>query len=216
MVYSDLEEEWKLWQKGYRLICGVDEVGRGCFAGPVVAGAVVFSQDCQIPGGIADSKLLKPRQRQRLAAQIKKCALSWAVGEIPVRDINRFGVGRANQMAFRKAVRSLAKKPDFVLVDAFYIRHLQGLGRKNQRAIIKGDRTSISIAAASIIAKVYRDNLMKKLAKKYPLYGFAKHKGYGTKDHQEAIRQYGLTPLHRRSFKLEKFLGLTVPVPGLT
>lgn len=203
MITPTLDIESELWQEGYSLICGIDEVGRGCFAGPVVVGAVVFPQDVVLPEDIADSKLLKPRQREKLAEEIKKIAIVWSVAEISVRHINKLGIGKATQMAFRKSIRLLSKSPDFVLIDAFYIKHLN---RKRQRPIKNGDKICASISAASIIAKVYRDKLMKKLHKKYPQYGFAKHKGYGTTQHQEAIRKYGLSRIHRQSFNLQKFL----------
>lgn len=203
IVFPTLEIESKLWKQGYNFVCGIDEVGRGCFAGPVVVGAVIFSSDCIIPEGIADSKLLKPKKREELAEEIKRCSVSWAVAEVSVSAINKVGIGKATQIAFRKVVKSLDKSPDFVLIDAFYIKHLN---RKRQKAVKDGDKICSSISAASIIAKVYRDKLMKRLHKKYPKYMWGKNKGYGTKDHQEAIRKHGLTRLHRRSFNLEKFL----------
>lgn len=178
-------------------------MGRGCFAGPVVVGAIVFPKDCQIIEGVADSKLLKPRERERLAELIKKQAKSWAIAEIGVRDINKIGIGKATQKAFRKVIKLLDKSPDFVLIDAFYIKHFN---RKNQRAVRDGDKICASISAASIIAKVHRDKLMKKLHRKYPEYGFAKHKGYGTKFHQQALKKHGLSRIHRTSFNLQKFL----------
>ena len=203
MILPTLDLEQKLWKKGYKLVCGIDEVGRGSFAGPVVAGAVVFPKGVNLPEGIADSKLLKPRQREKLAELIKQSALFWAVGEVPIAKINKYGIGKATQMAFRKALRLLSVPADYVLIDAFYIRHLN---RKRQQAVKDGDKICASISAASIIAKVHRDKLMKKLHKKYPKYGFAKHKGYGTKLHRQAIRSYGLSRIHRKSFNLEKFL----------
>jgi len=203
MVLSTLDTEEKLWKLGYSWVCGIDEVGRGAFAGPVVAGAVIFPKNCQLLEGIADSKLIKPRQREKLSEQIKKCCLSWAVAEIGISAINKFGIGKATQMAFRKSIKLLDKSPDFVVIDAFYIKHLN---RKRQRAIKDGDKICASISAASIIAKVYRDKLMKKLHRKYPQYGFRKHKGYGTKLHQAMIRKYGLSRIHRQSFNLDKFL----------
>lgn len=205
MVLPTLEIEQELWKKGFRFVCGVDEVGRGCFAGPVVAGAVVFPPNCDLLEGVADSKLLKPRQREKLTEKIKKVALVWAIGEVGVSKINKYGIGKATQMAFRKAIKNLEKNPDFVLIDAFYIKHLN---RKKQSAVKNGDKICASISAASIIAKVYRDKLMKNLHKKYPKYGFAKHKGYGTKFHQQAIKKHGLSRIHRKSFNLEKFLSL--------
>lgn len=203
MIFPSLEIENKLWQSGYRFIAGIDEVGRGCFAGPVCVGAVIFPNNCITPEGIADSKLLSPRKRAKLAKKIKKCALSWAVAEISVPVINKVGIGKATHMAFRKALRLLSVQADYVLIDAFYIQHLN---RKKQRAVKDGDKICTSISAASIIAKVYRDQLMKSLHKRYPQYDFAKHKGYGTKFHQEAIKMYGLSKIHRRSFNLKKFL----------
>lgn len=203
MIFADSSLEQSLWQNGFNLICGVDEVGRGCFAGPVVAGAVIFSSISKIPEGIADSKLLKPKIREDLAERIKDSAEAWAVGLIDVVDINKFGIGKATQMAFRKALSNLSKLPDFVLIDAFYISHFK---RKKQKPIKNGDKLSVSIAAASIIAKVFRDNLMSNLESKFPGYGFSKNKGYGTKFHQEAIKKFGLTKIHRLSFNLQKFL----------
>ena len=203
MITPTLKIEKKLWNSGYSLVCGIDEVGRGCFAGPVCVGAVIFPKDFILIEGLADSKLVKPRQRERLAKQIKECAISWSVAEIGVSTINKLGIGKATQMAFRKAVRGLDKKADFVLIDAFYIKHLN---RKRQKAVKDGDTICASISAASIIAKVHRDKIMKKIAQKYPQYGFAKHKGYGTKSHQANIKKYGLSRIHRKSFNLAKFL----------
>lgn len=202
MVTPTLKLEQSLWKRGYSLVCGLDEVGRGSFAGPVCVGAVIFPQGCEFIDGVMDSKLLKPRERERLELRIKNKALCWSVAEVGVSKISKMGIGKATQMAFRKAVKLLEKKPDFVLIDAFYIKHFN---RKTQKAVKDGDEICTSISAASIIAKVYRDKLMKKLSKKYPKYGFGKHKGYGTKRHQEAIRKYGLSRIHRRSFDLVKY-----------
>ena len=204
IVTSNLDIEQSLWEKGYLYICGLDEVGRGSFAGPVVAGAVIFPKNVNLPEGLADSKLLKPRQREKLAPLIKNQSLAWAVAEISVSASNKSGIGKAPPLAFRKSIKLLSKTPDFILVDAFYIKHLN---RKRQRAVKEGDTICASISAASIIAKVYRDKLMKKLHRKYPKYGFSKHKGYGTKKHCDAIKKYGLSCIHRKSFNLEKFSG---------
>jgi ribonuclease HII len=203
MIFPTLDIENQLWSEGKRLVCGIDEVGRGCFAGPVVVGAVIFPEGVSVPEGVADSKLLKPTQREELSVLVKKEALAWAVAEISVTHINKVGIGKATQMAFRKVVKLLEKSPDYILIDAFYIQHLS---RKRQQAVKDGDKICASISAASIIAKVYRDKLMTDLHKKYPNYGFSKHKGYGTKEHQEAIRKYGLSKIHRTSFNLSKFL----------
>lgn len=203
MITPTLELEKKLWSSGYSYVCGIDEVGRGSFAGPVAVGAVIFPKNFQMIEGLADSKLLKPRQRERLAKEIKEKALAWAVSEISVTKINQLGIGGAVQMAFRKSIKLLSKSPDFILIDAFYIKHLN---RKRQRPVKDGDKICASIAAASIVAKVQRDKFMKHLHKKYPQYGFAKHKGYGTKQHQDAIKKFGLSRIHRKSFNLQKFL----------
>lgn len=203
MISPTLDLEQTLWDKGYSYICGLDEVGRGSFAGPVCVGAVIFPKNCELISGVADSKLLKPEQRERLDKLIKESALCWAVSEISVTVINKVGIGKATQIAFRKSIKLLTKNPDFVLIDAFYIQHFN---RKNQRPIKDGDKICASISAASIIAKVYRDKLMRKLSKKYPKYGFSKHKGYGTKAHQLAIKKYGLSKIHRTSFNLVKFM----------
>ncbi|MBI4036850.1 ribonuclease HII, partial [Candidatus Daviesbacteria bacterium] len=120
MILPTLKFEKKLWSQGYHYICGLDEVGRGSFAGPVVVGAVIFPKDVLLPKGIADSKLLTPKKREKLDSQIKQVALAWSVGEISVRDINKFGIGKATQMAFRKALKNLSHQTDFVLIDAFY------------------------------------------------------------------------------------------------
>ncbi len=202
-ILPTLNLEMNLWQKGYHRICGMDEVGRGAFAGPVVAGAVVFPKDVVLPVGLADSKLLKPKERERLSEEIRKAALDWAIAEISVRDINKVGIGKATQMAFRRALRQCSVQADYVLIDAFYVKHFN---RKRQKPIKGGDKVCASISAASIIAKVHRDKLMKKLHQKYPQYGFAKHKGYGTLEHREALKKYGLSRVHRKSFNLDRFL----------
>lgn len=203
MQYANLDLEKTFWLKGLSLICGADEVGRGCFAGPVVVGAVVFSPGCLIPKGIADSKLLKSNVRSKLDSKIKEQSVCWSIAEVSVSVINQFGIGKATQMAFRKAIKNLKVNPDHILVDAFYVKHIN---KKRQTPIKKGDRLSISIAAASIIAKVYRDDLMRKMNNKFPQYGFDKNKGYGTKFHQRAIAKYGLSRIHRKSFNLAKFM----------
>lgn len=224
-IIANFSEEQKLWRSGYKFVIGIDEVGRGSFAGPVVAAGIVFLEkgDEISSLGINDSKLLKPRERESLEKEIKSRTSLYAISSVDVSTINRIGIGRATTMAFRKAIRlllncSIAKivknnngtmkqsNNCFVLIDGFHVKYLKGIGLKNQKAIIKGDQKSISIAAASILAKVYRDRLMKKLHRKYPMYRFSKNKGYGTLEHREAIGQYGLCSQHRTSFRLQKFL----------
>ncbi|OGH38325.1 MAG: ribonuclease HII [Candidatus Levybacteria bacterium RIFCSPLOWO2_01_FULL_38_21] len=222
MKKPSFTEEKKIWKKGCKFVIGVDEVGKGAFAGPVVAAAVVFNKDtpCQprtrsIHEDINDSKLLKPKKREELSRVIKKQAQLYAISTIGVSTINKLGVGKASQMAIRKSIKTVigdiieinnSKPPIFVLADGFHIKYIRGIGLINQKAIIKGDRKSISIAAASIIAKVYRDKLMRKLNRKYPGYGFVRNKGYGTKFHQIALAKQGLSEVHRTSFNLGKFL----------
>ncbi len=226
VILPNFSEETKLWNKGNKYIIGVDEVGRGAFAGPVTVAAVVFkSETGEINGfGINDSKLLKPSAREKLSELIKNTCASYSIATVGVPIINRVGIGKATRIAFRKAIASIMYKVEsskykkdkdtkyilsntkyYLLVDGFHIKYVKRIGLKNQKAIIKGDRISISIAAASIIAKVERDELMRKLSKRYPQYGFGKHKGYGTKAHQAAIKKHGLSKLHRKSFNLTKF-----------
>lgn len=199
MLTPTLAEEKKLWRQGLANVCGIDEVGRGSWAGPLVVGACILPKNFQIPGGFGDSKQVKPQARRKLAQLIKDQAEAWSIAEVSVGKINKLGLAKVTHMAFRKALVNLKPRADFILVDAFYIKHVN---RKNQKPIIGGDQKSASIAAASIIAKVYRDNLMKKLGRQYPQYGFAKHKGYGTKRHQLAILEHGLSQIHRKSFNL--------------
>ncbi len=216
MKMPTFEEELKLWKNEVEYVIGVDEVGRGCFAGPVTAGAVIFKKNSLFRNGILskinDSKLLNPKMRSILSKKIKKEALFYSISTVGISVINKVGIGKATQMAMRKSVRLILKQitnnesRSFVLADGFHIKYLKGIGLKNQRGIIKGDRKSISIAAASIIAKVHRDRLMEKLNKKYPQYGFYRNKGYGTKLHQAAIKNHGLSEFHRTSFNLSKFL----------
>jgi len=203
MTYPTFKEEQYLWKQGFNHIAGVDEVGRGCFAGPVVTAAVILPPTFTSLTPVNDSKVLSADIRRKLAEVIKQQALAFSISEVSVSVINKLGIAKATQQSFREAIKSLTKRPDYILIDAFYIQHLS---RKNQKPIIHGDGISISIAAASIIAKVYRDELMQKLHRQYKQYDFFTNKGYGTKKHQEAIKKYGLTKLHRTSFNLAKFL----------
>lgn len=208
--------EQALWRKGFRFVAGVDEVGRGAWAGPVVAAATVWQRDQNLKFKIEnaklridDSKRLNSQQREVSAAWIKENALAWGIGEVGPQIINRVGMARASKMVFRAAIaaansklKAQNSKVDFLLIDAFYIPYVNGVRRKNQLAIIKGDQKSFSIAAASIIAKVYRDKLMRSLSKqsKFKKYGWGKNKAYGTREHQKAILKHGITRLHRRKF----------------
>ena len=187
--------ETDLLQKGYRYIAGTDEVGRGPLAGPVMAAAVILAPDTFFPG-LNDSKKVTPAKREELAAQIKEKALAWQVVSSSVEEIDRINILQASLLAMNKAINSLSTQPEFVLVDAVTIPGM----KIPQLPIIRGDSLSASIAAASVLAKVTRDELMRAYSKEYPEYGFEQHKGYGTAEHMEAIRSYGPCPIHRRTF----------------
>ena len=203
MNLPTFEHESQFWSRGLTYVAGVDEVGRGCFAGPVVAAAVILPSTFNATNEIDDSKRLTALKRNKLAAIIKKHALTFSIAESSVQVINEIGVGKAAQEAFTKAVNGLKKAPQHILVDAFRIT---SYASHRQTPIIHGDRISISIAAASIIAKVYRDELMQKMHKHYRTYDFFSNKGYGTKKHRDAIKKFGLCDQHRTSFNLTKFL----------
>jgi len=187
--------ERELFAQGYRAIVGVDEAGCGALAGPVVAGAVVLPIDSRI-GDLCDSKLATQKQRERLYEAILSKATSWAVGVASVQEIIDLGLCAANLLAMRRAVDQI-KVVEYVLVDAWHIPDLPF----PQRGIIHGDRLVKSISAASILAKVTRDRLMREFAREYPQYNFDIHKGYATKAHQKAIREYGPCAIHRTSWK---------------
>jgi ribonuclease HII len=245
-MLPDFSFEKKLWEKGFSLIIGVDEVGRGALAGPVIAGAcalIIGNKESRIlkkeenlsysPNsifhilnsvldlGINDSKKLSPKKREALVTEIGKYFYT-GIGEAQVGFINMFGIRQATERAMRAAVISLLYKvldkddnltsktalsqekirdmKPYLLIDAFQVRYVPVIGLQNQLAIIKGDEKSISIAAASILAKVYRDTLMKKLSVEFPLYGWDKNSAYGTASHISAIRQYGICTHHRTKF----------------
>lgn len=181
-------------------ICGVDEAGRGPLAGPVAAGAVILPKDCEILF-LNDSKKVTEKRREELFVEIQEKAVCWHVCLVGPEAIDEINILQATYQAMREAVLALNPRPDLLLNDAVTIPELDIM----QIPIIKGDGKSVSIAAASILAKVTRDHLMMEYDRMYPEYGFAKHKGYGTKAHMDAIRKYGLCPIHRRSF-LKKFL----------
>ncbi|MBI4990675.1 ribonuclease HII [Candidatus Gottesmanbacteria bacterium] len=244
----DLKYEKKYWKQGYQLVVGIDEVGRGAFAGPVAAAAAAlriqnsprFTKIMHVHKygesekkkldelikyvltfGIDDSKKLSPKRRKELAKVIKKY-FCYGIGQASVAEINRLGIVKATERAMRRAIKQLIaqnpkskipsskqiqnpnfqnpKQTAFVLVDAFHVKYIPGVGLKNQKGIIHGDSKSISIASASILAKVYRDNLMQKLSLKYRKYHWEENKGYGTEKHREAIKRYGITRHHRQKF----------------
>ena len=197
------DQEEYLREMGFKVICGVDEVGRGAWAGPLVAGAVVLNSKLY---GLRDSKLLKPQEREKLSNKIKRSCI-WGIGEVSVEELDKLKMTQGTQLAFKRAIKNLKCKidyisegnsaaVDYVLVDGFLFDSPIAC-----RALIKGDMTCSSIAAASIIAKVYRDNLMQKLDQKTPGYNFGIHKGYGTKLHQKSLKKLGPSPEHRKFFK---------------
>lgn len=200
-LFSDNEEsdlffyERKLYARGFKSIAGIDEAGRGPLAGPVVAAAVILPKNIDLPG-VNDSKKLTEAKREELFVQIMDKALSVGVGKSEAHEIDEINILQATLKAMLRAVENLSVSPDYLLID--------GINTINkeipQDAIKKGDSRSISIAAASIIAKVTRDRIMTELDKKFPTYGFASHKGYGSKMHREAIAAHGPVSTHRKSF----------------
>jgi ribonuclease HII len=185
-----------LHRYGFVAVAGVDEVGRGCLAGPVMAGAVVLHPERRIDG-LADSKACTAAQRERLFDEIRRKSVSWAVVSIDPDEIDRINIHQATLQAMRRAVLALAPLPDAVLVDAFRIPSLP----MAQKGVVGGDRRSSAIAAASIMAKVTRDRLMEALHTADPRYGYDRHKGYATADHLAAVARFGYSPQHRRSFR---------------
>ena len=181
---------------GFVCVAGVDEVGRGCLAGPVMAGAVILDPNRRIDG-LADSKALTAAQRERLHEEIIGKSIAWTVVSVAPAEIDRINIHQATLLAMRRAVLALAPLPDAVLVDAFRIPSLP----MAQRGVIGGDRRSSAIAAASIVAKVTRDRIMQALHAADPRYGFDRHKGYATADHLAAVARFGYSPQHRRSFQ---------------
>ena len=180
---------------GAKVIAGVDEVGRGALFGPVVAAAVILPEGCRIQG-LRDSKQLLPEERERLARIVARKALAMAIVEVDSATIDHINIYQATRLAMTMAVTRLALAPDHLLIDAMRLDHICA-----QTSIIYGDSLSISIAAASVLAKVYRDNQMRQLDRDYPMYGLAAHKGYSTPEHKLALVAHGPSPLHRRSFR---------------
>ena len=195
--YPDLEIERSLWAQGIGLIAGVDEAGRGPLAGPVVAAAVVFSKEMSIDG-VNDSKKLTAKRREELFDLISSNALSVGTGVVQHTVIDRVNILQATILAMHKAIENLTIEPNFVIVDGPKFKH----DTLRYQTIVNGDEKSFTIAAASIIAKVTRDRMMCELDARYPQYGFAQHKGYGTRRHIEAIHKHGLCEIHRRTFHL--------------
>ncbi len=199
MVDYSIENEYR--EKGFNIICGVDEAGRGPLAGPVYAAAVILPSDCVIEG-LNDSKKLTEKKREALFDEIKEKALDYGIASADEKEIDEINILNATFLAMKRAIDSLSVKPDLALIDGNQKPHTD----IEEVTVIKGDAKSMSIAAASVLAKVSRDRFMLEMAEKYPQYEFARHKGYGTKLHYEKIAQYGVCDIHRRTF-LKKILG---------
>ena len=195
------EYEKELKSKGYKFIAGVDEAGRGPLAGPVYAAAVILKEDAVIDG-INDSKKLSEKKREELYYKIIENAIAYSVYSVDEKVIDEVNILNATHLAMNGAVDNLSQKADYVIIDGNSIKNMQ----TPHETVVKGDAKSISIAAASILAKVSRDRYITDISEKYPEYGFEKHKGYGTKAHNEAILKYGPSPIHRKTF-LKKLLG---------
>ena len=199
-LQSMWEIEHTLFEKGYSVIAGVDEAGRGPLADEVYAAAVILPPDTCIEG-LNDSKKLSEKKREKLFEEIKEVALSYAVATASVSEIDEFNIRNATYMAMNRAINALNIKPDYVIIDGDCIKECSF----PHECVVKGDSKSLSIAAASILAKVSRDRHMLEMAEKYPQYGFEKHKGYGTKAHIEALKEFGPCEIHRKTF-IKKFV----------
>ncbi len=192
-----LNFEQKAHGDGFFFVAGVDEVGRGCLAGPVVAAACILDWSKPLPARLNDSKKLTAKVREEITAQLKLDCIAYAIGQIEADEIDRINILEATKQAMLLAIAGLNPVADFLLIDALSLKQ----SPLPQKAIIKGDSISASIAAASVIAKTYRDDLMRSYDKQFPEYGFASHKGYGAATHFEALRKYGHCPLHRKTFR---------------
>ena len=205
-VLPTFQYESEQWERGKLTVAGLDEVGRGAFAGPVVTAAVIFKPYYKFKNDhlntIDDSKRLSAKRRVELAEIIKEEALCFSISEIPLSIINEKGISEAAQASFLASYKALCHPCDFLLIDGFLIKKIH---KNLQLPIIHGDRLSISIAAASILAKVYRDQRMDELHSMYPEYGFNENKGYGTAYHRKQIGDYDLSPVHRTSFNLGRY-----------
>lgn len=191
----NFEYENKHYAEGYTSICGCDEAGRGPLCGPVVAAAVILPPDIEIEG-LNDSKKLTEKKREKLFDIIKEKAIAYAIAEASPEEIDEINILNASMLAMRRAVEALPVKADFALIDGNCSRGFE----IPTETIVSGDAKSCSIAAASILAKVTRDRGCKELDEAYPMYGIAKHKGYPTKDHMNAVREHGPSPIHRKTF----------------
>jgi ribonuclease HII len=196
-----LHLEQALWKEGIQYIGGIDEAGRGAWAGPVMAAAVMLPDDPRIGralNGVRDSKQMTPRQREHWATEIKTIALAWSVGTVSAEEIDRIGILPATRTAMTRAIEGLSLPPEHFLFDFIHWKNCPYPGER----FVKGESQSLSIAAASVLAKTSRDAFMRELDGEYAEYGFARHKGYGTKIHQRAIARFGLCDVHRKSYRI--------------
>lgn len=207
-IDEELKRQSALWEieneikkEGYTLVAGVDEAGRGPLAGPVFAACVILPEDCVIYG-INDSKKLSEKKREALFDEICQKAIAYSIANIDEKVIDEVNILNATHLAMNKAVETMNIKPDYVLIDGNSIKNMP----TPHKTVVKGDAKSISIAAASILAKVSRDRYICDISNKYPQYSFEKHKGYGTKLHTDAIKEFGPCPIHRKTF-LKNILG---------
>ncbi len=199
MKVPSFQVERKLWKKGYKKVAGLDEVGRGCLAGPVVAAAVVFKNPkSKIQNlGVNDSKKLSPKKREKLfKILIKNPQVEWGIGRVSEKIIDKINILEATKLAMKRAIKKMEHKPDFLILDG----NFKIDSPISQKSIIKGDEKVFSVAAASILAKVWRDRIIIRYHKKYPRYGFDRHKGYSTKYHRKMLKKYGRCVIYRKSF----------------
>jgi ribonuclease HII len=189
--------EEQAWGNGFEFVAGLDEVGRGCLAGPVVAGACILNPAKELPKGLNDSKQVSAKQREEIAAELKEICIAYAIGSVSPDDIDRINILEATKQAMRLAIAGLSPSADFLLIDALVLKGMP----VPQKSIIKGDSISASIAAASILAKTFRDDLMHRYESEYPEYGFSEHVGYATKRHLDALKSHGPCPIHRKTFR---------------
>ncbi len=202
MKYPNFREEKRLWRKGYKMVVGIDESGRGPLAAPVVAAAVRLAEDCPPLLGLKDSKKLTPKKRKEIYEMLKENPnIEWGIGRVSEKVIDKINILEATKLAMKRAVRNLERKcshADFLIIDGNFGINLE----IPQKSIIKADEKVVSCTAAGIIAKVTRDRMMLKYHKKYPKYAFDRHKGYPTKLHRQIIKQCGFCKIHRRSFRV--------------
>ena len=200
--FPTLEFEQALWNGGFSCVAGIDEAGRGAWAGSVCAATVILPRTPHLARtlrGVRDSKQMTPLQREAWAPHIKEIALAWSVGFASAEEIDTIGILPATKLAATRAIESLSLSPDYLITDYLIFPKIP----LPQTALVKGDRRSLTVAAASVLAKTARDALMRELDGKYPGYGFARHKGYGTLQHRAALAQWGMCSIHRKSFAIK-------------